>query len=105
MRLRFSPAVFMLAYCIVYVGAVATDLPAFRYYPLNGHLNWGPGKVTGIGPAMAWYGIMAEAGLVGALAALAVPDGLVRRALPRMLWLVPVAAMLGLAYLMRIFFR
>lgn len=104
MSLRFAPAVFMLVYCAVYVAAVATDLPAFRYYPLEGRLNWGPGKVTGIGPAMAWYGIMAEAAIVGAVAAVIVPDGWLRRALRNFLWLIPLAALGACVFLMRIFF-
>ena len=64
MRLRFSPITFMLAYCLVYIAALLWDLPAFRYYPLHGQLSWGPTVVKGLGPAMAWYGIMAEAALI-----------------------------------------
>jgi hypothetical protein len=104
MRLRFSPTVFMLAYCIVYIAALATDLPAFRYYPLHGQFNWGPGKVTGLGPAMAWYGIVLEAAVAGGVLGFVVPGGWVTRALRNFLWLVPLAAMLACAYLMKKFF-
>ena len=104
MRLRFSPAVFMLAYCIVYVAVLATDFPAFRYYPLDGTFSWGAGKATGHGPAMAWYGLMAWAGLAGLVAAVAIPGGWLERRLRNLLWIFPAATLLASLYLMRIFF-
>jgi hypothetical protein len=103
-RLRFSPTVFMLAYCAVYMAALATDLPAFRYYPLEGHLNWGPGVVEDMGPAMAWYGIMANAVVAGALCAVILPDRWFATPLRRFLWLAPLVAVLACVYLMRRFF-
>lgn len=104
MTLRFSPAAFMLAYCLAYVVAVAADLPAFRYYPLTGHLNWGPGAVKGAGPGMAWYGVMAEAGLAGLVAAVVLPDRWLQRPFWNVLWIIPVGALAALVFLMRIFF-
>jgi hypothetical protein len=104
MRLRFSPTVFMLVYCAVYIACLAADFPAFRYYPLEGHINWGPGKVADMGPAMAWYGVMVNAFVAGGVLALIIPDRWLSTPLRRMLWIVPVAAMLACVYLMRKFF-
>lgn len=105
MRLRFSPITFMLAYCLVYIAALLWDLPAFRYYPLHGQLSWGPTVVKGLGPAMAWYGIMAEAALIAAVLAVIVPDRWFANRMQNVLWAVPVAAMLICTFLMRTFFR
>jgi hypothetical protein len=104
MRLRFSPITFMLAYCLVYIAALLWDLPAFRYYPLNGQLSWGPAVVKGLGPAMAWYGIMAEAALIAAILAVIVPDHWFAKPLQNFLWSIPVATMVVCAFLMRSFF-
>jgi hypothetical protein len=104
MKLRFSPIVFMLAYCLVYTAALLWDLPAFLYYPLGGHFSWGPTVVEGLGPAMAWYGILAEAALIAAILAVIVPDRWFADRMQNVLWTVPVAAMLICTYLMRIFF-
>lgn len=103
-RLKFSPTVFMLAYCAVYIASLAADLPAFRYYPLEGHLNWGPGKVQDMGPAMAWYGIVANAAVAGGILAVILPDRWLSTPLRRFLWVAPVVALLACAYLMRKFF-
>lgn len=103
MRLRFSPAVFLIAYCAAYLAALAADLPAFRYYPLDGTFSWGTGPQDGHGPSMAWYGLMLNAGAAAAVLALVVPDPVVSR-LRNRLWIFPVAALLGTAFLMRIFF-
>ena len=104
MRLRFSPIIFMLAYCLIYIAALLWDLPAFLYYPLHGQLSWGPAVVKGLGPAMAWYGIMAEAALVAAILAVIVPDSWFANRMQNVLWTVPVAAMLICTFLMRTFF-
>lgn len=104
MSLRFSPTAFMLAYCAVYIACLATDLPAFRYYPLEGHINWGPGKVSDMGPAMAWYGVMANAFVAGGVLGLIVPERWLSTPLRRLLWIAPTVAMLACVYLMKKFF-
>ena len=104
MRLRFSPITFMLAYCLVYIAALLWDLPAFLYYPLLGQLSWGPEVVKGLGPAMAWYGIMAEAALIAAILAVIVPDRWFANRMQNVLWAVPVTAMIICTFLMRTFF-
>ena len=104
MKLRFSPLVFMAAYCAAYVAVLATDFPAFRYYPLDGAIAWGPAPQEGHGPGMAWYGLMVNAAIAAALLALFVPQSALAW-LRNRLWLFPTAALLASAYLMRIFFQ
>lgn len=104
MRLKFSPTVFMIVYCVVYIAALKTDLPAFRYYPLDGHFNWGPGKVEGMGPAMAWYGVLLESAVVGGVLAFILPGDWLTRRLRNFLWVAPLAAMLTCVFLMKAFF-
>ncbi len=57
-----------------------------------------------VGPAMAWYGLMADAGIAALILALAIPDRLLDRALRNYLWLFPGGAMLVCVYLLRVFF-
>ena len=94
---------FSAAFCVAYVWAVATNHPLFLYYPLHGDFRWGmqplPSSETN-GPAMAWYGIMATAGIAAALSALCAPRGL-SRALASYQWLFPLGAMLVCAFLVR----
>jgi hypothetical protein len=92
MTLRFSPFVFLLIYCLVYSLALVYDEPLFRYYPLHNLVTWGPGSVAGHGPAMAWYGILANALLVSAVAAFLLPDRWADRVFRNFAWTFPVAA-------------
>jgi hypothetical protein len=104
MRLGFAPASFLVAYCGAYVFVLAQDMPMFRYYPLHSDFSWGTGYLTGVGPAMAWYGLMANAGVFALVLALLVPQRVTERVLGGYLWLVPVATLLACVYLMRPFF-
>jgi hypothetical protein len=113
---RFAPAVFMVAFCFAYACVFAMNWPLFSYYPLHGQFTWGhhvlqgvpAGDVTAaaapVGPAMAWYGLMASAGIAAALVALIVPDRAIDRVLRNYLWLFPCAAMLTCVFLLRHFF-
>jgi hypothetical protein len=47
---------------------IALNRPLFLYYPLHGDLIWGQ-PLTGIGPAMAWYGLMADAIIIATVLA------------------------------------
>ncbi len=100
---RFSPAAFAIGFCATYALVFGMNWPLFLYYPLHGNFIWGPHFTRGLGPAMAWYGIMADSGIVALLAGLLVPP----RALERLngyLWLFPCAAMLTCVFLLRHFF-
>jgi len=102
-RLRPAPGIFMLAYSVAYAFVFFKDWPLFRYYPLHGDFNWGPRSQTGVGPAMAWYGLMASAFIVALLVSLCVPDRVLNRNLYRYLWTTPLLAMVISVILLRRF--
>jgi hypothetical protein len=105
MKLRFSPIIFMVAFCCVYALVFWMNKPLFLYYPQSGMLHWGPTPMKpAVGPAMAWYGLMADAGIVSVVLAVLIPNRLVDGALRNYLWLFPCAAMLVCVYLLRVFF-
>lgn len=104
MRLRFAPATFSIAFCCAYVSAFAANLPLFLYYPLHGDWSFGPQIVKGIGPAMAWYGLMADAAAVAVVAGFCVPDRAVKRVFRQQLWLFPCCAIGACVFLLRHFF-
>lgn len=102
--LRFSPGVFLVAFCCAYAVVFSLDLPLFLYYPLSGDFSWVAVASEGAGPAMAWYGLVASAGIVAAFAAVLVPDRVGDRLLRGYFWLAPVALMLVCVFLLRQFF-
>jgi hypothetical protein len=104
MKLGFSPATFLVAFCVLYALVFFLDFPMFRYYPLHGDFNWGKAVLKGVGPAMAWYGMMANATLGALLLAIVVPDRVLEPGLRNFLWLFPLATMLVCAFLLRHFF-
>jgi hypothetical protein len=101
----FSPAIFMIAFCCAYAFAFAMDWPLFRYYPLHGDFNWGPRYLKGVGPAMAWYGLLCSAGISAVLLSIIVPDSAAQKLLRNYLWVFPSGAMLACVFLLRQFFR
>ena len=101
---RFSAATFTVAFCIAYVVVFAMNLPLFLYWPLHGDWTWGGAELQSAGPAMAWYGLMANAAVAAVLAAFIVPDALAVRLLGNRVWLFPVAAMGACLFLLRQFF-
>jgi len=100
--LRFSPPAFTIAFCCTYAIVFAKNWPLFLYYPLHGNfVVWGQPTLKNDGPAMAWYGLMANAGIVALLAAIFVPARLVDLPLRRYAWLFPVGAMVVCVFLLR----
>ena len=100
-RSRFSPGAFLAAFCCTYAVAFEQDFPLFRYYPLHGDFNWGAAVLKDAGPAITWYGLMANAALVAVFAAVLVPERAAHRLLGGYLWLFPCAAMLECIFLLR----
>jgi len=95
----------MIVFCCAYTLVFAKNWPLFFYYPLHGNFNWGSHMQTGIGPAMAWYGLMADAGSAALIAAVLIPDRLAQKAFRNYLWVFPAGAMLACVFLLRQFFR
>jgi hypothetical protein len=105
-KLRFAPITFMVVFCSVYAFAFWENMPMFLYYPLHGNFNWGPVALKGnVGPAMAWYGLMADAGTIALVLAFCIPNRWLDRLLRDYLWAFPCGAMLVCVYLLRVFFR
>ena len=104
MSLRFGPVSFTIVFCCVYSLSFWGEMPMFFYYPQVGELTWGWQPRTGIGPGMAWYGFMANAGLAAVILAFVMPEGLLDRGLRNYIWLFPCATMLICVYLLGPFF-
>jgi hypothetical protein len=102
--MKFSAVVFGLVYLCAYVVVLAKDWALFIYYPQVGQFSWGWSRVVGIGPGMAWYGLMASAAAVALPVAVLVPGEKLAGALRNSLWLFPCAAMIACVYLMKQFF-
>jgi hypothetical protein len=98
---RMHPAVFMVAYCVAYAFVFAKEWPLFRYYPLHGDFAWAPKTLSGVGPAMAWYGLMASAALIALIVTILVPQSFSERLSGSFLWVFPVGTMLVSVFLLR----
>ena len=106
---RFSAAWGMIGATLTYLVVLALDVPLFVYFPQTGALQWGAvatanGVAVGLGPAMHWYGLLADALIAGGVVGLIGRDRWLPAAGWRWLWLVPVLAIGGAVYLMRGFF-
>jgi hypothetical protein len=103
-KLRFCAATFLVVFCCVYIFSFAMDWPLFRYYPLHGEVTWGRQVLQGRGPAMAWYGLMANGAVAGMLLAMLVPHRAVDRLFRNYYFVFPSLAMLACVFLLRHFF-
>ncbi len=102
MKPRFSTVAFSLVFSLAYLVALSFDGALFRYYPLTGQFTWGHVSLTDAGPAMAWYGLLATAAVAALPAALLLPQATLAARLRNLLWVLPVVALLGSAWLMRV---
>ena len=103
MTARFSPATFAVVFSSAYALAFWFNKPLFLYYPLHGDVTFGAVALKDAGPAMAWYGLMADALIAASLLSVLIPDRVTDRLLRNYLWLFPSAAMLVCVYLLRNF--
>ena len=98
--------VFAVVYAVTYALAVWKNYALFTYHPALNEFGFGVQKPKD-GPAMYWYGWMANAAIAGSLAGLLaclMPDTAARRLWPGLAWLVPLCAMLFFAWLLRGYF-
>jgi hypothetical protein len=93
----------MIGFCVAYALVFAENWPLFFYYPLKGDFSWGYHLIRGP-TAMAWYGLMASAGLAALLPAIVVPNRVFDTLFRNYLWLFPLGAMVVAAFLLRPFF-
>ena len=98
---RFAPTTFAIVFCCTYAAVFAMNSPLFLYYPLHGDFRWGMHPLTGAGPAMAWYGLMAKAAIVAGVAAICIPERWSSRLFRNWVWLFPIATMLVCVFLLR----
>jgi hypothetical protein len=94
--------VFSAAFAAIYAPTMYYNWAVFTYQPATMEWDWGP--VIKQGPPMFWYGWLVTsfvgACVVAALAAL-VPERIARRVWPGLTWLVPVAVLAFIAYILR----
>jgi hypothetical protein len=97
----FSLPWFTFVFSLSYIFIFARDLPLFLYYPLikEFHLS----AVSGAGPAMKWYGLLASTGIVSLIAAMVLRDRWIPAVLQQKFWLAPFVAMLAVAWQLRFF--
>ena len=106
---RTFATVFAIASPIIYVACEMANIPLFTYHPGTGRLNfgWAP-PVKDEGPAMYWYGWIANTLLgAGVLSLLAVklPESAARRIPLALVWIMPLAAVPILFYALRFYWR
>jgi hypothetical protein len=102
-KLRGNPGVFMISYAAAYAFAFFMDWPMFRYYPLHGNFNWGRQIQSGMGPAITWYGLLADAVLFAIIVSITVADRAISGLIKSYAWIVPAGAMILSVYLLRNF--
>ena len=98
--------VFAVVYTVAYVIAVEQNYALFSYHPATNDFGMGVQEPRD-GPVMFWYGWIATAGIVAALAgllALALPQSIAKRLWSGWAWLVPAGVMVAFCYLLRNFF-
>ena len=101
--------VFAIATPIIYVICEMRNWPLFTYHPGTNRVDIGwAAAVRDQGPAMYWYGWTAStllvAGLLG-LAAVKLPESIVKKIPLSLVWIVPLAAIPILVYALRFFWR
>lgn len=102
--------VFSTAFAAIYAPTMYYNWAAFTYKAATMEWDWGPiikwdwGPGINSGVPMFWYGWLVTsfvgACIVAALAAL-VPERIARRVWPGLTWLMPVAALAFIAYILR----
>jgi hypothetical protein len=109
MAFRNFAIVFAIATPIIYVICEMRNWPLFTYHPGTNRidLGWAP-AVRDQGPAMHWYGWIANtllvAGVLG-LAAVKLPESIVKKVPLSLIWILPLAAIPILVYGLRFYWR
>ena len=98
---RALPA-FGIGLAVFYVPAFQYNWPMFTYFPAINTFHWGVVEMSEVtGPPMFWYGWIAYGVLVGlgaCLITLLLPQRITDRVLSVLCWLVPLAAIIFMAY-------
>jgi hypothetical protein len=97
--------VFSAAFAVIYAPALCFNWALVTYQPAIGQWDFGP--VTRSGPPMFWYGIVLTAFIGACIVALIsalLPEHASRRVWSGLTWLLPVAALIFIAYILRPYF-
>lgn len=94
--------VFGIMFVITYVVCDIMRWPLFTYFPATGSFGWGyQPAVSGSGPAMYWYGWIADCLIVSTIAgflATLLPDNVAKRIPMALAWILPLVAVPILLY-------
>ncbi len=106
---RTFAVVFAITSPVIYVMCEMQNWPLFTYQPATNRVDWFfVPAVRDQGPAMYWYGWIANAAIAsGVLSVLAMmlPERVVNRIPMSLVWIVPLAALPVLVYALRFFWR
>jgi hypothetical protein len=94
---------FAAAYAVAYYLAVYYNLALFSYGPAVGEWTLF-NRPASAGPTMFWYGWIATAAIIAALAGLSacmLPQRMATRFWPALAWLAPLCSIVAIAYLLR----
>jgi hypothetical protein len=101
-RLGAFAIIFSTAFPLIYLISEQLNVPLFTFHPATNRieLGYGPPR-SGEGPTMYWYGWTAlsliASAILGALGT-TLPASVIRRIPLLLVWLLPILAMLPLAY-------
>jgi hypothetical protein len=101
-RFRTFAVAFGIAVPVMYLLCEWFNLPLFTYHPATNRVEfwWTPAR-SGEGPTMYWYGWTVLSLLVGSavgLLATMLPDNVARRIPLALVWVLPILALIPLAY-------
>jgi len=94
---------FAAAFAVAYALALYFNWALFSYGPAVGEWTLFT-RPASAGPTMFWYGWMATAAIIAAIAGLLarmLPQRAATRLLPALAWLVPLCSIVAIAYLLR----
>ena len=101
-RFRTFATAFGIAVPVMYLLCEWFNLPFFTYHPGTNRVDfWWAAARSGEGPAMYWYGWTVLSLLVGSvvgLLATMLPDSVSRKIPLALVWLLPILALIPLAY-------
>ena len=101
-KFRTFAVAFGIAVPVMYLLCEWFNLPLFTYHPATNRVEfwWTPAR-SGEGPTMYWYGWTVLSLLVGSavgLLATMLPDSVARRIPLALVWVLPILALIPLAY-------
>ena len=88
--------IFSMLFGVVYTICFYYNWALFRYYPVLGQWYRASQPPAEAGPAILWYGWLAEAFVISLVISLAVPRKLAARISADAAWIVPAALILAI---------